>query len=202
MEKLPIREISFPAARELAELRGVIADLEYVVHATKKQLELLSQPEHDEVVVRALYTAALITYARCFTDGKRWKLDVSIYESFEGEPVVVHRQLMDTRNKHLAHSVNAYEDYRSGAVLAPNGTEVIGVAYLHTSRATDDLQGVDQLRRLASAAGTYLMNVAKELESEVLKTAQAMSVAQVEALPPLRITPQGGPEAARSVRAT
>lgn len=202
MEPLQAKELRIQAADDLGDLMALMSDLDFVVKTVQRLYALLEQPEQDGVSVRAFYVAALISYARCFADGKRWKLEPSIFAHFEGEPLVVHRQFIDTRNKHVAHSVNGFEITKVGVFLNPEGTEVLGVGQLNASLVSWDLEGLKNLEGLASIARSFLVEAAKKLEAKVLEHARALSPEALAALPPLRITPQGGPEAARTARRT
>jgi hypothetical protein len=196
--RLPFVEIDFPEARLLAEYGGVLHDLGFVVDAAKRLVAMMRDKENDPVANTALYTAALVTYIRCFTSGKRIPLAPEIFKDLPGEPLVVHQQLKDTRDKHVAHSVNAFELTRAGALVG--STEVLGVGAFVMNRSSDDEQGVEQLGRLAHFARLHLQQKYKELEQVVLDKARQIDIKDLSARPPIKLQPEGGPTAAKATR--
>ncbi|MFD6792238.1 MULTISPECIES: hypothetical protein [Prauserella salsuginis group] len=66
-------EIRSPEARRVADLASVGEDLSFVMRAAERLLVEMELPDNegDSVVIRALWSAALVAYQRCFTDGKR-----------------------------------------------------------------------------------------------------------------------------------
>jgi hypothetical protein len=72
-QPLAIRNLGIPAATEYADLISIKQDLEFVVNACERLCVELAKPETDRkpVIDQSLWTAALVTYARCFGSGKR-----------------------------------------------------------------------------------------------------------------------------------
>ena len=203
MENHPISKLNFPAARELAEAAAIFQDLGFVVQATKKLASLLKGGDSDPVIARSLFTAALVAYVRCFSSGKRAVLTPDIFAPLSGEPLACHQQYKDTRDKHIAHSVNPFEEMLVGAVLShPEAPvrDVEGVACLTASLITYDADGVEQLGRLASFAQHHVAVKCKELEARVLEVAKKMDLEQLYASVGLGFTAQGGPVAAAAPR--
>jgi len=71
MENHPISKLEFTQAKALSEATAIFQDLGFVVQATKKLSALLKAGEPDQVIARSLFTAALVSYVRCFSSGKR-----------------------------------------------------------------------------------------------------------------------------------
>lgn len=203
MENHPIARLNSPEAKELAEAAAIFQDLGFVVEATKRLASLLKNGEPDPVIARSLFTAVLVAYVRCFSSGKRSVLTSDIYASLPGEPLACHQQYKDTRDKHIAHSVNPFEEMLVGAVLSPQEAavrEVEGVACLTASLFTYDAEGMEQLGRLASFAQNHVAAKCKELEARVVELAKKIDIEQLYASVGLRFTPQGGPVAAATPR--
>ncbi len=199
MENHPISKLEFTQAKALSEATAIFQDLGFVVQATKKLSALLKAGEPDQVIARSLFTAALVSYVRCFSSGKRSVLTPEIYAPLQGEPIACHNLYKDTRDKHIAHSVNPFEEMLVGAVLSPFEAairEVEGVACLTASLITYDAEGVEQLGRLASFAQGHVAAKCKVLETEVLEIAKKMDVEKLYASAGLGFTAQGGPVAA------
>ena len=99
----------------------------------KRLLQLLDENSNDDVLLRSYWTAALISYIRCFATGKRFGLSPeTVFKGREGA-TEVHEFVLDLRTKHIAHSVNPFEQTVVGVILsAPESgrREVEGVAAL------------------------------------------------------------------------
>lgn len=203
MENHPISKLEFAEAKALAEAAAIFQDLGFVVQAAKKLSALLKAGEPDQVIARSLFTAALVAYVRCFSTGKRAVLASDIYAPLQGEPVACHNQYKDTRDKHIAHSVNPFEEMLVGAVLSPPDAavrEIEGVACLTASLITYDVDGVEQLGRLASFAQSHVAAKCKALEADVFEHARTLDIEKLYASAGLGFTAQGGPVAAATPR--
>lgn len=203
MVNQPIAKLTFREARELAHLASVFQDLGFVVQASKRLASLLEAGSTDPILERSLFTAALVAYVRCFSSGKRTGLSTEIYGELLGEPLLCHQQYKDTRDKHIAHSVNPFEEMLVGAVLSPLEGEVRqveGVACLTATLITWDIAGVEQLGRLAQFAQSYVGTRCKELEASVLEIAKGHDIEALYSSTGLRFTAQGGAVAAASPR--
>lgn len=103
------REIPADLAGELGELYGVEQDLEATKdYCERLRRELSDFTSADWTLVYALSEAAVVRYARCFTNGTRVNLDPSLLGPNARE---VHNWLWNLRNKHVAHSVNEFESW-------------------------------------------------------------------------------------------
>ena len=197
-EPKPLLELLDDDAMLLAGWYAVAYDLEHVMSATKSLVALLQQPESEGILVRSLWTSALISYVRCFGSGRRARLKPSIYIHLPGDPIGTHHYYKDTRDKHIAHPVNVFEEVRVGVITAASG-EAIGIGHLASFRVCDSVEGVNQLGALAMVAMQHVRSVIKPLEQAILARIDA-SPEQLTSLTPLRIQPQGGSEAARTPR--
>lgn len=67
-----VHEMRTPAAREVADLLAMQLDLTFVCEACDLLLNLpTNDPALEPLLTRALWSSALIAYARCFATGKR-----------------------------------------------------------------------------------------------------------------------------------
>ena len=127
MEPLPLLEILSDDAAILADWWAVAHDLDHVIAATKMLYEALQAGQDDGPAVRALWTSALVAYIRCFGSGKRIRLDPVIFFSLPGQPLETHQWYKDTRDKHIAHAVNGFEEVRVGVAFdASNNPVAVG----------------------------------------------------------------------------
>src|SRR4051812_36912397 len=108
-----IVKLRSPSAARLADLVSIHADLLFISGCCERLMAQLALPEEsrDFVLIQALWSAALVSYRRCFSDGKRGGLTNADVRALglAGEPIEVHQFLHQLRNKHVAHSVNPFE---------------------------------------------------------------------------------------------
>ncbi|HEX7278114.1 MAG TPA: hypothetical protein VF255_00695, partial [Solirubrobacterales bacterium] len=154
----------------------------------------------DSVLVRAYWTAALIGYVRCFSTGKRFGLSEEVFKDIEGG-VEVHRYYKQLRDKHVAHSVNPFEQVKVGVVLA---AEVVGerklegVVATYTSLLSHSQEGVEQLFQLARIAREKTVEETESLKEAVRAKAGEMDLDELyEKAEPVRHYAPGPEDASR-----
>lgn len=113
-----------PAAARLASLAGIKSDLEQVItycdrmierdagaHLKKTPFDIVGfTTPLDFVDWEALSTAACISYAKCLSSGVRQSLDSNLLSIAGRELKTLHDFAINVRNKHIAHSVNSFEE--------------------------------------------------------------------------------------------
>jgi hypothetical protein len=190
-----------PSAQLLADQAAIIQDLQFVMECCKRLLSELVKPEdeRDPVVPQALWSAALVAYARCFSTGKRKRFGLTIEDvrtlPLEGAVAEYHKWLIDMRNTNVTHPADPSENVRVGAVLSPPPADrrLQGIVILPRSRVLVDETGVRQMGGLAAELAKQVAENAKEQQDVVLADAQLLSMDVLYALPPL---PTQGPAAA------
>lgn len=193
--------LDLPSAQVLADQASIIGDLQFVMACCKRLLSELVTPEgeRDPVVPQALWSAALVAYARCFGKGKRFGLTAEDIETLplRGEVLKYHKWVIAERNRLTTHSANPFEAAKVGAALAPAGQaarQVRGVAIFTTSHVLVDDAGVRQLGGLASELAKQTAEKAQHQQDVVLEDAQQLDMDVLDRLPQL----QTGPPAAES----
>jgi len=200
-------EYAFPVAgaARLASLAGIKSDLEQVVDYCDRMIERYSGAhlKHSPFDIvgftthvdftdwEALSTAACVSYARCFLSGVRQSLDHDLLPNVETELSDSHEFILNLRNKHVAHSVNSFEE-NSVTVHIDDGfrssAEICSVVPRHSRSAGLPFDGPEKLRRLAS---WWLTKVREETSlelSKVIALAQAMSLDEIRAFGGLKST--------------
>lgn len=202
----PIVPLDMPAAQLLADYASVVQDLKFVQGCCKHLLAVLGQPEEqrDNTLMKALWSAALIAYSRCFGTGKRSGLTTEDVKGLplQGEVLKFHEWLRDMRDKNVAHSVNPFEQVKVGAVLSPpesDQRQVEGVATLAMIYLMPDETGVWQLGGLAAGLAHHIARKAQSQQETVAAEARQLDLDDLYSLPDLRSTAPG-PEAARRGR--
>lgn len=190
-QKIQVAALKSDKATEMADYHAITQDLGFVMQCCTKLLGLLEEPKQDGPLIRALYTAALVAYVRCFSTGVRSsKVNPEIFASIEGA-LQRHQSIKDMRDKHIAHSVNAFEDTSIGAMLSNPTTGqkmVVGTIVLTGSRVSDSAEGIKQIGSLAKIAFESAKARFDALQIEVLAEARALNIDELYARPTPRFT--------------
>jgi hypothetical protein len=193
---LPTVPLSLPSAQVLADLVAIVHDLQFVMDCCKRLLAELVQPERDRdaVVPQALWSAALVGYARCFAPGKRFGLRAEDVRALplQGEVMKFHRWVLAERTKLTAHPADPFTAATVGAALSAPGQRerrVEGIAILAASHVLVDHTGVRQLGALASELARQTAERAAKQQDAVLADAQQLDVAMLAQLEPLQVGP-------------
>lgn len=178
MEELYIAEVDYEEAKTTADLMSYFQDLAFTIDALDRLQQLLDENVRDTVLSGSLWIAALISYARCFSTGKRFGLSEKLFESIEGG-VECHQLYMNLRNKHIAHSVNPFEQVFVGLILSPpSSTErkVEGVSILSQKLIHLDSEGIQNLRRLAFIAMKEIERQGKDAQEKTLGVGKQLPI--------------------------
>jgi len=188
--------LDIPSARILADQASIIQDLQFVMDCCKRLLTELDRPEDDRdgVVPQALWSSALVAYARCFGKGRRLGLATEDVRNLplQGAVMKFHKWIIEERDKLTTHPADPFEAAKIGAALAPPGLKerrVQGIAIFSTSRVLIDVIGVRQLGGLASELAKQTAQKAQEQQDSVLVDAQQLDIGSLYGSPPLRMQP-------------
>ena len=188
-----------PSARVLADQASIINDLQFVMDSCKRLLDELARPQEDRdgVVPQALWSSALVAYARCFSADRRSGLAVDDVQNLplQGAVMKFHTWVIEECGKLTAPPADPYEAVTIGAALAPIGQKkrrVEGIAVFTTSRVLIDVIGVRQLGGLASELAKQTAQKAEKQQHEVLIDAQRLDLDGLYELPPLSTEQPGG----------
>ena len=188
-----------PSARILADQASVIQDLQFVMDCCKRLLSELARPEEDRdgVVPQALWSSALVAYARCFGTGRSAGLAADDVRNLplQGAVMKFHTWVIEECGKLSARPADPFEAAKIGAVLSPPGQKerrVEGIAIFSASRVLIDVIGVRQLGGLASELAKQTADKAQEQQDLVLADAQQLNIDSLYRSPPLRMRPQQG----------
>lgn len=191
-ERLPIHRSSLPEARTLADLHGVAQDLE----TTLSILHRLVGGENDDLLKKALFSAALITYRRCFNTGVRnglSKSDVTNHTDDGG----LHEHLRAMADKLVAHSVNPFERTEVGVVVVDGAPQFVGAL---SSRLVSF--GQDGLRQWGQLTVQIMERVVKPriaaAESALLSATRRIPIEDVIKAPTIGYVAPGPEQASKS----
>lgn len=192
--------LDVPPAQVLADQTAVIQDLQFVMESCRRLLAELARPEseRDAVVPLALWSAALVSYARCFSSGQRFGLttDDLLALPLQGEVLKFHKWVIEERNRHTRHSADPFEVARVGVALAARDgakRQIKGITVLATRHVLVDDTGVRQLGGLASELAKQTAERARAQQDVVLAAAQKLDLDRLYELPALPVGPDGAP---------
>jgi len=161
----------------------------------KRLLAEVAKPEEerDGVVPLALWSSAVVAYARCFGDGGR-ALTVEDVQNLplQGAVMTFHEWVIAERGKLTEHPADPFEAAKVAAALAPADRKerrVEGIAVFSTSRVLIDATGVRQLGGLASELAKQTAGKAQKQQDSVLSDAQQLDIGRLYESPPLQTQP-------------
>jgi hypothetical protein len=117
-ESIVPAKLSSPAARTFAALHLILGDLVFAEECLR-EADNLGIPDDRNLHSKALIFSGVITYARCFKSGVRALTLVPRDLTAKGAPFdeSIHHYLIALRDKHIAHSVNDFEQCDAVAVM-------------------------------------------------------------------------------------
>jgi hypothetical protein len=193
---MPTVALDVPSAHVLADQASIIQDLQYVMDCCKRLLAELAKPEEerDPLMPLALWSSAVMAYARCFGKGKRFALSAEDVRNLplQGAVMKFHKWIIEERDKLTAHAPNPSEAAKVGAALsAPEQKDrrVEGIVIFAASHVVIDDVGVRQLGGLASELAKQTAEKAQEQQDIVLKDAQQLDLDSLYRLPTLGTWP-------------
>lgn len=186
----------------LADLGSRISDLQRAASACERLIAMTASRLDDETA-QALYEFAIFTYARCFASGVRARLRVDLCAHMDEGARAFHRQVLDIRDKLLAHAVSPLETVIPISVLADPDTEPKGVAtvgYLHFRRAWVLDREAPKLLALARGLLTVLEAEAEGIKEGILAELRQGDIEAMYAEPQVSFTGEKSRDFARRRR--
>lgn len=118
-------EVTLPEAEVLADLYGIVFDLEATTRLCAKAIELGQPIQHDYLIVEGLVAAAVVRYCRCFPSRARLGLRREDLAELDDEDLQTHNYFKNLRDKFVAHSVNPFEE----TYVTATASEQDGIKY-------------------------------------------------------------------------
>ena len=212
---VPAYRVEFEEAREAEDYHSLYRDFESVAETTRVLAETMrrsatAQSHETPVLVgaadhvsRSLWTAAVVTYGRCFHHGKRRHLNEDVFEGQPDDMLRWHRYFRNLRDKHVSHSVSPFEEYATGVYVEDregDDPRVDRVVVINLTRVGETVEVVENLERLAVSLQRVMYQRHNAAMQKVIDKADSMSKEKLRRLPPLEMQPEMGLEAARKVR--
>jgi hypothetical protein len=203
-------EVDYEEAKDLVDLYSIIFDLNSVIEATEKILNLMGQEkltDDDQLTIEHLWASALVKYFRCFTTGVRRQFLSPLSNVFsyitEGDPIYLHNYFNSIRNKHIAHSVNDQEVLKVGITInidVSNNPQILGFSPLASRRIYENMTTIQDFLILAKVALKYAQGLRAQVEAQALVLAQAEGVESIMKRPKLQLKIDPNPQRASKAR--
>ena len=190
------RRLDGPEAAELAALAAVSDDVHHVLACCERLVTALAPPrlapaggDPDAALVEALWTSALLGYARAFAP-RAGVLSAADLEALglPGDVVGFHDLLLRLREQYASLDANPRERASVGVVVGDDGSPA-GVAVLAAPLPLVDEEAARQLGRLAFALNSRVDQRMQEVQAGVLRRARALTGEELAALPLVRVDP-------------
>lgn len=178
-----VRRLDGSEATELAGLAAVFDDLQYVLRCCEHLVGALSRPGDDPALVEALWTGALVAYARSFSGRTKVLTEADLDElELEGDVAGFHRAVVRLRDHYASRHGNPRETFTVGVAQRNNGTAA-GVAVVGAPQPGVDDTTVRQLGRIAYGLSGLVDTRMQAAQQRVHVVAQGLAAHKLIALP-------------------
>ena len=178
-----VRRLDGSEAVDLAALAAVFDDLQYALRCCEHLVGVLARPDADPVLVEALWTGALVAYARCFSGRTKVLTDDDLPElKLDGDVAGFHRAVLRLRDHYASRHANPRETYTVGVAQKNSGTAA-GVAVIGAPQPGVDDATVRQLGRIAYGLSGLVDARMQAAQQRVHLVAQGLDARRLAALP-------------------
>ncbi|MBA2308326.1 MAG: hypothetical protein H0W01_03260 [Pseudonocardiales bacterium] len=180
-----VRLLNTPSAKALADLAAMFEDLQTTLRCCERLVSALDVPGPDDLLVEALWTTAVLSYARCFSPGRQGKglTDADIKAtSLKGDVLEWHKVLRQLRKHYSDPAVNPREAFSVGASQDSEG-KVNGIAITGVRRPIVDDLSVRQTGAIAYALSVLVDKRITEHQEQMFPKIESMTKADLEKLP-------------------
>ncbi|MBM4127636.1 MAG: hypothetical protein FJ247_09865 [Nitrospira sp.] len=125
-------DLQIPEAGSLADLAGILWDLQRAREFAQLLVEELVRPNPNWGLMEPLSIAAVVMYSRPFMGGVRLRLGEADLKGLTVEQRAAHEHFRAYRDKHVAHSINVFEENIPRAnycVERVNEEGITGISY-------------------------------------------------------------------------
>lgn len=186
-----LRRLDTPAAVALAELSAAFEELQTVLRCCERLVSELGATgsDPDELVVDALWTMALLSYARCFPAGGAGAAlsegDVTAAQP-AGDVLDWHRVLLRLRGHYADPAINPRERFSVGVAQDPNGA-ADGIAITSARQPLVDELTVRQTGAIAFALSRLVDERIAAQQRQLLGDVKSVPRAELDKLDQLEV---------------
>ena len=171
-------DLRIPEAQLLADLTGIKVDLERARDTAMQLQKVMSSEKPDWSLVEPLSVAAAVAYSRPFGTGVRSRLgedDLSMLNPGQRE---AHDHLRAYRDKHIAHSVNSFENNNPRAQYCMERVQDEGITGVSCSHGRVSSLGTSDIANIGELTAILIEQVERRIKDE-----QARLLEKVRAMP-------------------
>jgi hypothetical protein len=187
-----VRRLDTSSSCALVDLVAIFEDLQMVLRCCERLVTELSadEGEPDSVLVEAVWTEALLSYARCFSVGETrvalTEEDLTTVQP-KGDVLAWHQVLMQLRDHYADPAVNPRERFSVGVSQDSNGS-ASGVAITSVRQPLVDDLTVRQTGAIAYALSGLVDGRVASRQEQILKELKGMSAADLGKLAKLDVS--------------
>lgn len=192
-----VRQLDTASASKLGDLVETFEELQFVLRCCERLVTELdtSQEDVDGVLVEAVWTTALLSYARCFSSGERdavlGEQDLRLAQP-EGDVLGWHQVLLRLRDHQAQPAASPRERIYVGVAQDDSGAPA-GVAVTSTPQPMVDDVTVRQLGAIAFALVRRVDDQIKTQQEKVSSELKDVSAADLEGLARIDVTTSAEP---------
>lgn len=172
-----------PEAKRMASLISIEQDLSGVVEYCDLMDKKLAIKDWNSIEWEAFSAAAVVRYARCFTSGVREPLNEQLLDAADDDLRQAHNYFIALRSKHVAHSVNPFEENDVTVQIATHyksSTEIQSINSHHGRLLGLGFGEPALLKRLAQWLLKQVQQRMNDEKPKLLALAQAMALEQLK----------------------
>jgi len=178
-----VRRLDGREAADLGALAAVFDDLQYALRCCEHLVGVVTRPDGDPALVEALWTGALVAYARCFSGRAKVLTESDLADlKLDGAVADFHRALLRLRDHYASRHANPRETYTVGVAQKNDGTAA-GVAVIGAPQPGVDDTTVRQLGRIAYGLSGLVDARMQAAQQRVHVVAQGLDARRLTALP-------------------
>lgn len=191
-------ELTSHRARQCAAMQSIIKDLELVSNTLGAAVNLAISNNHacvtgyngsnnfdpkntTDITLWALYSSAIITYAKCFTDaknGRKYSLQEAQLKNLSEDSKKLYKYIMSLRHEWIAHGGNNHqESAKAIALLDPDNWQDRAITHFFNTAYSNIPHVALLMKFLQLVNDTYKISVERLtqmdrllMENELLKT--------------------------------
>ncbi|MFQ5779329.1 MAG: hypothetical protein ACE5HN_00920 [Nitrospiria bacterium] len=171
--------IDLEEAAYLADLTGVEYDLRSTIELCDELKELIEASDYRGSRIDTLSTTISVRYSRSFGSGVRKKINIENIGSINEKLLEEHERILAIRNKHIAHSVNAFEENQVvGYYVLENPEEkgIRSISVQHGRVVGLSYSDADSIIQLSKLALEYVKSEIEKEKSKILKLVRQKDV--------------------------
>jgi hypothetical protein len=162
-------EVQIQEARYLADLIGIKVDLESVIDFCNTLLNICGMERPDFKLTEPLSIAILIKYSRPFAKGVRKRLSIDVVPELTKEELEYHKKFIALRNKHIAHSINEFEENIVKAYYNDERVHIEGITSIAEGHRRLTSIGGDDAEAIIALSNKIIDYVNLEMKAEKAK---------------------------------